>query len=96
MRPFTVKMKRGTVNKTEPAKKKYVVHKYTVIKFVDDDHGKLFECIPDLWFEDDTQTHCFFPPTTGKPYIQRAINCERPDDNWGVYECTIVKGGFCK
>lgn len=84
-------MKGKTVNK------KYIIYKYSVVLFHDEDtEEKLFECIPDLWFIDELRNSCFFPPKTGKPYIQRAINCEKPDDNWNIYECTVVSSGFCK
>lgn len=91
------KMKRKGSGKIQTTKKRFVVHKYSVVLFDDEEESeKLFECIPDLWFVDDLRESCFFPPKTGKPYMQRAINCEKPDDDWGVYSCKIVSGGFCK
>lgn len=77
-------------------KKKFVVHDYTVIQFDEEEDEKLFECIPDIWFVDELRESCFFPPKTGKSYMQRAINCEKPEDDWRIYACKIVKTGFCK
>lgn len=84
--------------KIKTTKKKFVVHNYTVVKFEfeDDENERLFDCIPDIWFVNELKESCFFPPKTGKKYIQRAINCERPEDDWDIYPCKIVKGGFRK
>lgn len=89
-------MSKKKSEKMQTTKKKFVVYKYTVVKFDDEEKKKLFECIPDLWFVNELRESCFFPPATGKPYVQRAINCEKPEDHWGIYNCKIVRGGFRK
>lgn len=90
------KMKKQLTKKLETTKKKFVVHKYSVIQFDEEEpEEKLFECIPDLWFVDENRKSCRFPPITGKSYIQRAINCEMPEDHWGIDDCTVISGGHC-
>lgn len=79
----------------QAAKKKYTIYKYSVVLFHDEENGgKLFECLPDLWFVTELRNSCFFPPKTGKSFLQRAINCEKPDDNWSIYDCTVVSSGY--
>lgn len=80
-------------------KGKYIVNEYTVIEFLEDEEseGRYFECIPATWFTDETKTMCFWPPKCGtKTVMQRAINCERPDDTWNICQCKVVIGGFCE
>lgn len=78
--------------------KRYIVKEYSVIEFEDEEiSDRLFECIPDSWFVDESKRLCFWPPTCGtKSLSLRAINCEKPDDTWGVCECKVVSGGHCK
>lgn len=77
---------------------KYIVTSYSIIEVLNEESvDRLFECIPDSWFVDETKTLCFWPPPCGtKSFSLRAINCEKPDDTWGVYECKFVSGGYCK
>lgn len=76
---------------------KYAIQTYSVVAFQDDcDTEKLFECIPDRWFVDESKTRCYWPPTTGKSYTVRAINCEKPDDSWSIYEVKVISEGHCK
>lgn len=77
---------------------KYEIHKYTVIRVdhEDDDDEKLFECVPDRWFVDERKTFCYWPPATGKSFSLRAISCEKPDDSWNIYPCTVISAGHCK
>lgn len=84
------------------AKKKrgrYIVNTYSVIEIVEEDiDDRLFECIPDSWFVDETKGLCFWPPTSGnKSFSLLALNCERPDeDTWIKCECKVISGGHCK
>lgn len=73
----------------------YKVYKYAVIRLEneDDDEERLFECIPDRWFVDETKKTCFWPPTTVKSFTVKAINCEKPDDSWNIYACTVISDG---
>ena len=76
---------------------KYTIEKYTVVQVEHEDATeKLFECVSDRWFVDETKTACFWPPPNGKPFSVRAINCEKPDDSWNVYECRVISEGHCK
>lgn len=77
---------------------RYIVESYSVIEFMHEEcDDRLFECIPDSWFVDESKQLCFWPPKSGtKSLSLRAINCERPDDDWNVYECKLVSGGHCK
>lgn len=76
---------------------KYTIHKYAVVRIEhEDEEEKLFECIPDRWFVDETKTSCFWPPTTGKSFHLRAISCEKPDDSWRIYECIVISDGHGK
>lgn len=77
---------------------KYIVKEYTVIEFDDEHSGeRLFEGIPNSWFVDETKLSCFWPPKCGtKSLMQRAINCERPGDDWNIYDCKIVSTGHRK
>lgn len=72
----------------------YTIYKYTVIQFDDEDEEeKLFECIPDRWFLDETKRRCFWPPSTGAPFSVRAMRCEKPDDSWNIYDVIVVSDG---
>lgn len=69
--------------------------KYSVVKFVEDIF-KLFECIPDNWFVDDSKEWCFWPPK-GKSVTLRAMNYEEPDrDLWERFSCILVSEGHRK
>lgn len=79
---------------------RYIVNEFSVIEFIEEDNDdRIFECIPDSWFTSESREHCFWPPkTTHKSIMIMAMNCERPDDSWRVYECRVVSGGhgdFC-
>lgn len=83
-------MKNKKINKP---KRKESENKYkgefSVVKFID--HiGKLFECIPDIWFVDENKEACFWPPKTGKSFSLRALTGEMPDDSWLVYGCEVI------
>lgn len=83
------------INKNQP---KYTIHKYTVVRLEDeDDEQKLFECIPDRWFVDETKSQCYWPPNTGKAFSLRAISCEKPDEStWTIIDCRVISEGHCK
>lgn len=81
-------------NKSQP---KYTIYKYTVVQFDHEDEvEKLFECIPDRWFLDETKSSCYFPPSNGTNFTIRAIRCEKPDDSWNVCEVKVISEGHCK
>lgn len=83
--------------KKQVNKPSYTIYKYTVVQFNDEDEvEKLFECIPDRWFIDESKSHCYWPPSTGTPFSLRAIRCEKPDDSWNVYEVKVISEGHCK
>lgn len=88
-------MPRNQTNESQP---KYTIEKYTVIRFEDEDTpDKMFECIPDRWFLDETKTRCYWPPNTGASFKLRAIKCEKPDPTtWNVYEVRVVSEGYRK
>lgn len=88
-------MKKKPIDKSQP---KYLIYKYTVLEFEEEDElDKLFECIPDRWFLDESKSRCYWPPRTGKPFKLRAISCEKPDIiTWSVYKCKVVSEGHCK
>lgn len=91
---LVTKMPRKQAQKADP---KYTIYKYAVVRVEnEDEREKLFECIPDRWFVDENKTSCFWPPMIGKPFHLRAISCERPDDSWAIYECTVISDGHCK
>lgn len=73
---------------------KYVIYKYTVVKFEEEDlRERSFECIPDRWFLDETKTRCYWPPCIGTPFAVRAMRCEKPDDSWSIYNVIVVSDG---
>lgn len=87
-------MPKKQTNKGQP---KYENYKYTVIRVdQEDDNDKLFECVSDRWFVDESKTSCRWPPMTGKLLSLRAINCEKPDDSWNIVECTVISDGHRK
>lgn len=91
------KMSRKVAQKTQIAKKKFVIHKYSVVEFnEEEEQDRLFECIPDLWFFNELKDSCYFRPRTGRSFQQRAISCEKPRDDWSVHHCKVVVEGFCK
>lgn len=50
---------------------------FTVIKFImERPYGKFFECIPDVWFVDESKLICFWPPKSGKSFSLRALTGE--------------------
>lgn len=62
-----------------------------------EDEEKLFECIPDRWFVDETKTHCYWPPLSSKAFSLRAVNCEKPDiGTCSVEKCTVISEGHRK
>lgn len=78
---------------------KYIVNEFSVIEFLEDEESddRLFECIPNSWFADETKTLCYWPPKCGtKTVMQRAINCDKPDDTWGICQCKVISGGYCE
>lgn len=86
--------KRNVARKATP---KYMIYKYAVVRVEDEDASeKLFECIPELWFVDENKGSCYWPPPNGKTFHLRAINCEKPDDSWRIYDCTVISDGHCK
>lgn len=66
---------------------------YTVVKFLED-NCKIFDCIPDEWFTNESQDFCYWPPLKGKNVAVRALKKETPDESWKIYPCEIVKQGF--
>lgn len=60
----------------------------------EEENERLFECIPNLWFLNESRERCYYPPRTGRTFQQRAIRCEKPNDDWSVYPCKVVTGGF--
>lgn len=88
------------VKKKSYSKGKYQIHKYAVLRVENEDEvdkrEKLVECIPDRWFVDENKSSCFWPPITGKLFRLRAINCEKPEDDSNIYQCTIISDGHCK
>lgn len=91
------KQKKNIMGGSKPT---YHIHKYTVVEIEDlENLDRLFECIPDRcvgWFVDESKTCCYWPPSSGKPFSVRAINCEKPDDSWSVYNTKFISGGHCK
>lgn len=84
-------------NQRKAIRGKYIVQEYTVVEFDDENSGdRMFECIPDSWFVDESKQQCLWPPRCGlKTLMQRAVNCDRPDpDTWIVLDCKVVRGGF--
>lgn len=65
---------------------------YSVVKFKENGQ-KLFESIPDLWFLDEKRNFCYWPPK-GKSVRLRALNQDKPDSTWALYECVFVCGEF--
>lgn len=66
---------------------------YTVIKLYEND-TTLFDCIPDIWFTDESQESCYWPPSKEKNVAIRALKQHIPDASWEKYPCEVVKGGF--
>ncbi len=69
---------------------------HSVVKFVEDNNDRSFDCIPDIWFKDEYKEFCYWPPQTGRNVALRALKLEIPDDTWTLYPCEVVKGGFRK
>lgn len=90
---LTTMARRGINSK----KGKNIVNDYSVIEIIDENSAdRVFECIPDSWFTDAAKSNCFWPPMSGPSIMKRAINCDRPNDDWNSYTCKLVKGGFSK
>lgn len=94
---FNLSKKMGPkVPRLSEPKKKYIIHKYSVVELEEDEDERLFECIPDRWFVDELRERCFFPPRTGRTFRARAISCEKPKDEWSICICKVVSTGYCK
>lgn len=91
----TVKKKFLTNQKTKKAANNKNFGPYSVIKLKEKETGNtLFDCIPDVWFSDENQDRCWWPPPKGKNVAIRALKQEIPDDTWEIYNCEVVKRGF--
>lgn len=76
---------------------RYIVQEYTVIEFDEESYDeRMFECIPNTWFVDESKQQTYWPPKSGsKTVMHRAVNCDRPDPaTWNIYDCKVVRGGF--
>lgn len=67
---------------------------FTVIKIIETNNDRLFDCVPDVWFTNEDKDSCFWPPTKGKNVAIRALKQELPDDSWETFNCEVVKEGF--
>lgn len=95
---FSFKMRNRKLNKPKSKKDSQNAYKglYSTVEFTDREYGRLFECIPDIWFYDENKDACYWPPKTGKSFTLRALNGDLPDDTWEVCGCAVISEGHRK